>query len=243
MLLASLAALTLPACGQQGSDMSNDAKSSERFGSPQAAALYAAASKGDLERARELMAEGVSIHSDNAREMTLLEIAMLEGNRRAFGHLLDLGADPGYLGTHRDTPMHLAAILENPYWLKTLLQRGASTEVRNKLGETPMFSALGPNTEANVRLLLEAGADIHAKGNSGVTLVHVAARTNSFEDVVRFLELGVDPRATDDLGYTFQPSFFRTREDLLNDNAKAARAKVRAWLRERGIPVEDQGQR
>ena len=223
--------------------MSNDAKSSERFGSPQAAALYAAASKGDLEHARELIAQGVSIHSANAREMTLLEIAMLEGNRRAFGHLLDLGADPGYLGTHRDSPMHFAAILENPYWLKTLLQRGAPTEVRNKLGRTPLFSAMGPNTDANVRLLLEAGADIHAKGNAQETLLHQAADINSFADVVRLLELGVDPRAKDHLGYTFQHSFFQTREDLLSDDAKAARAKVRAWLRERGIPVEDQGQR
>ncbi|QTD45700.1 ankyrin repeat domain-containing protein [Ottowia testudinis] len=221
--------------------MREEPRSDERFGSPQAAALYAAAARGELDRARQLMAQGVSLDAANAREMTLLETAMREGNRRAFDNLLALGANPVYLGSHRDTPMHFAAILTDPYWLKTLLARGADTEVRNRLGETPLFRALGQ--EANVQLLLDAGADIHAHSRSRETLLHKAAATLNYAQVVRFLELGVDPRATDDLGGTFQRAFFMARESLLNDSAKAARAKVRAWLRERGIAVEDAGQR
>ena len=74
---------------------------------------------------------------------------------------------------------------------------------------------------------------------AGETLLHQAASINRFGDVVRFLELGVDPTLKDDIGYTFQHAFFNTPERLLNPQAKAARAKVRAWLRSRNIPLEE----
>ena len=119
--------------------------------------------RGDLAQARQLLAEGASLNSRNAREMTPLDVAMVEGNRRAFESLLDLGTDPAWLGDARDTSMHLAAILHDSRWLAALLKRGFPTEVKNALGETPLFGALGPETQANVQLLLDAGANVHAR--------------------------------------------------------------------------------
>ena len=242
-LLTWLTVLALSACGQQGTEMTDTPRRNELFGSPKAAALFSAASKGDLERARQLMAEGVSLNSANAKEQTLLKVAMLTGDRKAFTHLLDLGADPTYLGQADQTPMHLAAVLENSYWLKSLLDRKASTEVLDAMGETPLFDALGPQTAENVQLLLAAGANIHVKNRSNETLLHKAANIHSFSDVARFVELGVDPTAKDDLGFTFQYSFFATPERALHSDAQAARAKVRAWLRAHSIPVEEAGPR
>lgn len=215
----------------------------ENFGSPQAARLYAAARKSDLVQARQLLAEGVNRNAANAKGQTLLTIAMLAGDRRAFDSLLALGADPAYLGSGAtNTPMHVAAMREDPYWLKTLLARGAPLNVRNALGETPLFTALlGP--QDNVQLLLDAGADIHARNKYGETLLHQAAATMSFAWVPRFLELGVDPRLTGDVGHTFQAAFFRTDESLLNCTAKSSREKVRAWLRSHGLPVEERAQK
>ena len=128
MLLSTLAFMAASACGQQGSDMSN-----EKFATQKDAALYQAAAKGDLTQARQLLAEGASLNSRNAREMTPLDVAMVEGNRRAFDSLLELGADPTWLGDARDTSMHLAAILHDSRWLAVLLKRGFSTEVKNAL--------------------------------------------------------------------------------------------------------------
>ncbi|RRD55620.1 ankyrin repeat domain-containing protein, partial [Comamonadaceae bacterium OH2545_COT-014] len=139
--------------------------------------------------------------------------------------------------------MHLAAKLEDPYWLRAMLARGAPTEVRNRLGETPLFSALGNSTQTNVKLLLDAGADIHARDLDKRTLLHAAASINSFAEVLYFLELGVDPAATNDLGNTFQFYFFMTPERNLSDEAVAIRAKVRAWLQARGIAVEEKAAR
>ena len=89
MLLSTLAFMAASACGQQGSDMSN-----EKFATPKDAALYQAAAKGDLTQARQLLAEGASLNSRNARKMTPLDVAMVEGNRRALDSLLELGVDP-----------------------------------------------------------------------------------------------------------------------------------------------------
>ena len=190
--------------------------------------------RGNLARARQLLAEGASLNSRNAREMTPLDVAMVEGNRRAFESLLDLGTDPTWLGDARDTSMHLAAILHDSRWLAALLKRGFSTEVKNALGETPLFGALGPETQANVQLLLDAGANVHARTNAGDTLLHQAALINSFDDIPRLLDLGVDPRAVNEGGNTFQRYFFMGPRD------PDVEKKVRAWLSAHGIAVEDQ---
>ncbi len=228
MLLSTLAFMAASACGQQGSDMSN-----EKFATPKDAALYQAAAKGDLAQARQLLAEGASLNSRNARKMTPLDVAMVEGNRRAFDSLLELGTDPTWLGDARDTSMHLAAKLADSRWLAALLERGFPTEVKNRLGETLLFPALGPSTQANVQLLLDAKADVHARTKDGRTLLHHAAMIGSFADIPRLLELGVDPRAVNAAGNTFQRYFFTGPRD------PEVEKKVRAWLHDHGIAVEE----
>ena len=194
----------------------------ERFASAEAAVLYQAASKGDLAAARQLAARQLAarrpelLQSHNAREMTLLGVAMDSGDHKTFNHLLDLGADPAWLGADpawlgdmRDTDLHHAAKLADSAWLRALLKHGANPNVPNRLGETPLFAALGADTRDNFDLLLNAGADIHARASDGSTLLHAAAAAiNDFAAVPRLLKLGVDPAARNRLGYTFQYSFF-----------------------------------
>ena len=189
-----------------------------------------------MAQARQLLAEGASLNSRNARAMTPLDVAMVEGNRRAFESLLDLGTDPTWLGDARDTSMHLAAILHDSRWLAALLKRGFSTEVKNRLGETPLFRALGPETQANVQLLLDAGANVHARTKTGRTLLHQAAMVRSYDDLLRLLDLGVDPRAVNEGGNTFQRYFF------MGPRNPETEKKVRAWLSAHGIAVEDEQQ-
>ena len=139
------------------------ASNNERFANAEAAAVYQAAHDGDLARARQILAQHPGVlQSHNTREMTPLGVAMMSGDRKAFNALLDLGADPTWLGDMRDTDLHLAAILTDRYWLDALIKRGVNLEIPNTLGETPLFAALGPETRDNFELLLKAGADIHA---------------------------------------------------------------------------------
>ena len=170
--------------------------------------------------------------------MTLLGVAMDSGDHKTFNHLLDLGADPAWIGDMRDTDLHHAAKLADSAWLRALLKHGANPNAANRLGETPLFAALGADTRDNFDLLLNAGADIHARASDGSTLPHAAAAITDFAAVPRLLKLGVDPAARNRLGYTFQYSFFDTREDLLNSEAKTARQQVSAWLDAHHIPLE-----
>ena len=211
----------------------------ERFASAEAAVLYQAASKGDLAAARQFAARRPELlQSHNTREMTLLGVAMDSGDHKTFNHLLDLGADPAWLGDMRDTDLHHAAKLADSAWLRALLKHSANPNVPNRLGETPLFVAPGPDTRDNFDLLLNAGADIHARASDGSTLLHAAAAINDFTAVPRLLKLGIDPTVRNRLGYTFQYSFFDTREDLLNSEAKTARQQVSAWLDAHHIPLE-----
>ena len=73
MLLSTLAFMAASACGQQGSDMSN-----EKFATPKDAALYQAAAKGDLTQARQLLAEGASLNSRNTRSLQILFVILLD---------------------------------------------------------------------------------------------------------------------------------------------------------------------
>ena len=53
--------------------------------------------------------------------MTLLGVAMDSGDHKTFNHLLDLGADPAWIGDMRDTDLHHAAKLADSAWLRALL--------------------------------------------------------------------------------------------------------------------------
>lgn len=221
-----------------GTFLGQGAADADEFASPRAEALYKAAARNQLGTARELIAQGADLESANEREYTLLLVAMVRKDRRAFENLLELGADPTALGDRRDTAMHVAAWNRDTWWLETMLAHGASVEARNVLGETPLFAALGKSNRAT-EVLLAAGADIHARASNGDTLVMHAANRSAYAEVLRFLELGVDPLATDHLGHTFQKSFFLTPEKGLGPRVLAIREQVRQWLREHGIPVDD----
>lgn len=210
------------------------ASNNERFANAEAAAVYQAAHDGDLARARQILAQHPGVlQSHNTREMTPLGVAMMSGDRKAFNALLDLGADPTWLGDMRDTDLHLAAILTDRYWLDALIKRGVNLEIPNTLGETPLFAALGPETRDNFELLLKAGADIHARRTAdGETLLHKASAISDYAAVPRLLKLGVDPTLRDHVGYTFQYSYF-----LASDNPPHAK-EVRAWLDAHNIPID-----
>ena len=202
--------------------------------SAQDQALFTAAKAGDSARCHELIKQGANPNAIH-KELSLLDWAIKGGNKRAVTTLLEVGADPNFLGPMRDTPMHLGAIVHDPWYLETLLAHGGDPNVRNVLGETPLFRAIGwGETSKNIDLLLKAGADIHAKAKDGRTLLHQAALVHAHDDLWRFLQMGVDPRARDDLGNTFQRDFFPY------PHKEAFGKKVRAWLEKNGIPVESE---
>ncbi|MBM3724557.1 MAG: hypothetical protein FJW40_03910 [Acidobacteria bacterium] len=90
------------------------------------------------------------------------------------------------------TALHHAAAFGTAGILKTLLERGAAVEARNRFGHTPLHWAFAHPD--HVKLLAERGADINARASNGRTVLFLAAAQRESDTVLRFLlSRGADP--------------------------------------------------
>ncbi len=213
-----------------------DATRGIAFADPATRPLADAVAAGKVARIREL-APHSNLAARGDQDVTLLEWAIWNRRPRALAALLEAGADPSLPGMDGETVVHMAAMIEDPTYLEILLAHGAPVDVvRQGNGWTPLFRAVLHRRHAQREALVTAGADINHRDSTGRGLLHLAADDSA--TVLRLLELGVDPQARDNTGATFQRTFFRAPERVLNDRAKANRDRVRAWLRARGIAPE-----
>lgn len=105
------------------------------------------------------------------------------------------------------SPEGLPAILGLAYWgdleeLRTAVWKGASLEVTDELGSTPLILAAAQGHATCVSALLEGGADLGARTNYGDTALTLAASGGHVDAVTTLLLGGADPRATGSLGRT-----------------------------------------
>ncbi|MGY0560550.1 ankyrin repeat domain-containing protein [Luteimonas sp. A277] len=206
---------------------------------PRSAELAAAAATGDAEQIRLLVREGADPRARGEKGVNLLQLAMLAQSKTGLEALLEAGADPNAPGLGGSTAVHGAAIADDPEYLRIILAGGGDPDARHgETGATPLAGASGPRTDTQFHMLLEAGADPDAADRTGNTPLHKAAMINAGSHVLALLEAGANPQATNTQGATFQRYFFKTPADRLNDQARADRETVSAWLRERDIPLE-----
>ncbi len=91
--------------------------------------------------------------------------------------------------------MHLAAQLNDPAYLASLLRHGGNPNALNVYGRrTIIHEAIMLSRIDNVRLLVEAGADIDAQADvSLATPLLKAVAVNEYEIAHYLLEQGADP--------------------------------------------------
>ena len=110
--------------------------------------------------------------------------------------------EPELEAFHDDlSPLHLAAWAGRTDRVRALVKAGASLEIRNEHGFTPMHMAAYRSAEA-VRALAEAGANLEARAEDGETPMHVAALTGTAGTVQALVEAGADLEALTDYGTT-----------------------------------------
>jgi ankyrin repeat protein len=110
-----------------------------------------------------------------------------------------------------------------PECIQALIDHGASVNVTNKYGATPlMWAALRTD---NVKLLIERGADVNARASDGVTPLVAAARFNSTAAMRILLAARADTKAHE------------TRTNLLTAAYFAPTSDVRDVLKEAGVVV------
>ena len=86
-------------------------------------------------------------------------------------------------GVKRCTALHMAARRGNVEVAQALLDCGASIEVRDSLGDTPLRRSVNCDRAEVARLLIARGADVHSKGSKGIAPLH-AARSGTMKEVL-----------------------------------------------------------
>ncbi|MDX6611109.1 MAG: uncharacterized protein QOD75_295 [Blastocatellia bacterium] len=199
--MVSIAALTIlsscqpkapaPAPAPQPSPQATIAKPAER--SLDEVALLEATIKGDATLVKSLLDRGVSPNAKDPEGRTPLTEAAFYGHTEIAKALLSHGADVFAKKNDGQTALSMAAghpeILEmfarevrllelagksDNDAVKKLLEQGASVNVKDPDGRTPLTEAVWGNQLANVKLLLEKGADPNTRKKDGATPLSIA---------------------------------------------------------------------
>lgn len=173
-----------------------------------------------------------------ADNVTLMEWAIWNQKPASLEALLEAGADPSLIGMDDETVVHMAAMVEDPVYMKTLLRHRAPVDPeRHSNGWTPLFRAVMHRRHEQRDLLIAAGADVAHRDKFGNTLLHT--QVNDADTVMKLLAAGVDPTVRNHNGETFQRSFFMPPERLLTSEGKAGREEVRRWLVAHNVVLEN----
>jgi ankyrin repeat protein len=120
--------------------------------------------------------------------------------------LLEAGADPNYIHTSGQSPLH-AACLHHSFGYTTILQllidAGAEVDKRDDFGRTPLHIACiyrSYSCEKIVKFILDADANVNAQDHFGKSALHMAC-TNEHENLVKLLlDNGADVHCADIYG-------------------------------------------
>ncbi|ALN61397.1 ankyrin repeat family protein [Lysobacter antibioticus] len=239
-VMAAAILLMLSVCTACAGPGNRSMQASEVFPDVRSAELAEAAADGNAARVRELAAAGANPNARGAKGTTPLQWALYHHSSAGLEALLGVGADPAVGSDDGMTVMHLAAMANDPRYLRVLLERGANPDTPNTVTQaTPLAAALMGERAENFKALLAAGAKPDLADRMGNTPLHQAAKVNEFGHALSLLQAGASPNARNVQGASFQRFMFMTPEKVLNGQTRREREAVIEWLREHQIPIED----
>ncbi|KAI8969119.1 ankyrin repeat-containing domain protein [Mycotypha africana] len=101
--------------------------------------------------------------------------------------LMQPGVDINCLnGPEQETVLHAACSKGLNDAVELLIEKGALLDIKNSLGQPPIFKAIFSHSLKSVELLLGAGADMSVTDATGNTLLHLAV-SNHFEEAIPLL--------------------------------------------------------
>src|SRR5262249_19721628 len=142
-------------------------------------ALLRAAQEGNLEKIKDLLAQGKDINSRGRHGLTVLGMAILCRQTRAALLLLKWGADFGRIDADGSGALAFAAMQGELRVARSLLNQGADVNAADRDGVTPLMWAANRGSFRVVKLLLERGADPNRQDwlqyNEGATALMYAS--------------------------------------------------------------------
>lgn len=156
-------------------------------------ALLAAARRGDIVEARDLLERGADPEARSPMSgWTPLIVASMQGHTEVALLLLAAGADPDARGLDGWTALRFAVSLADDVVARILINHHADPNLRDADGTTTLMDAAREGHEASVELLLAHGAEPaleNRQRESALTL----ARRYGHAGVVRLLEQRMEP--------------------------------------------------
>lgn len=168
--------------------------------------LYACRT-GTAEAASALLFERANIFAADRDGNTALHLSAMRSDQQKDSstalNLLEQGGDilVNAVNISRQTPLHLAVRARNAALAERMVRAGASLNVRDANGVTPLQEAVTLGETEIAGLLIDAGADIE-KSVSTLPLLMAAARANNAKMAAFLLDRGADPNARDAQGMT-----------------------------------------
>lgn len=117
-----------------------------------------------------------------------IHIAVRKGNGEYLRFMLGLRANPNLVADKDgETPLTLAAVVNQPEMASILLNAGAKVDQGNRGGETPLIKAVRFNRLDMVQQLLQRGADADKTDYTGKSARAYAAANTRFPQIAKAL--------------------------------------------------------
>ncbi|KAL9117433.1 MAG: hypothetical protein Q9187_006032 [Circinaria calcarea] len=128
-------------------------------------------------------------------------------------------ADLNHQGYHKFTALHMAANLNRVDTTEWLIQKGASIDVCNLYGQTPLLRAIDQNSCATLKVLLDKGADYRIKDMNREGVLHTLARYGDLSTIFILRQaslscLDIDERSLCGLSIYEKSPYGKTAMDL-----------------------------
>jgi len=147
-----------------------------------------------------LLSKGADANGCNNKGEPALHQIVEEGNVSLVELLLSKGADPNGLCTEGYAPLHHAYDYKTA---KCLIAHGASVNMKDKQGRTPLFCAVWDDrSPVLLPVLCSHGADLNIQDNQGLTCLHAAVMQESYFSVKYLLNHGAGINIRDRSGHT-----------------------------------------
>lgn len=150
--------------------------------------VFEAAALGDVDHLRSVLDEEPSRATAYSGDgFTALHFAAFFGHPDAVSLLIDRGAEVDAFGRGwmTGTALHSGASRLQSEVVRVLLEAGASPDVRQSGGWTPLHAAAMNGDLVSVELLLAAGADAAATNDEGRTVADLAAESGDAVTIER----------------------------------------------------------
>ncbi|MEK7792957.1 MAG: ankyrin repeat domain-containing protein [Candidatus Hydrogenedentota bacterium] len=158
--------------------------------------IFQATKAGDEKIVKQYLDQGVDIHQRDARNNSLIWLAVESDDPVVLEMILAAGANPNDpKGRYEVRPLHETAYDSKLSMTQALLDHRADVNAADFDGFTPLLRAASNNQPETVKLLLQSGSYPLAKNKGLETLLHIASLRQSLPISQLAIDAGVDVNA------------------------------------------------